>query len=57
MAPLSVLDIAQVSSGATTADALAATTALARRTAALGYRRFWLAEHTSPATSAARRRY
>jgi luciferase family oxidoreductase group 1 len=43
--PLSVLDLATVSDGATSADALAATTALARRAEALGYLRFWVAEH------------
>jgi luciferase family oxidoreductase group 1 len=43
--PLSVLDLATVSAGATTGDALAATTALAQRTEALGYTRFWVAEH------------
>jgi luciferase family oxidoreductase group 1 len=43
--PLSVLDLAVVSSGATSADALANTTALARRADELGYARFWVAEH------------
>jgi luciferase family oxidoreductase group 1 len=43
--PLSVLDLAVVSAGATTADALAATTELAQRADALGYHRFWVAEH------------
>jgi luciferase family oxidoreductase group 1 len=43
--PLSVLDLATVSEGATSADALAATTALARRAEQLGYLRFWVAEH------------
>lgn len=43
--PLSVLDLATVSAGATTGDALAATTALAQRAEALGYTRFWVAEH------------
>ena len=43
--PLSVLDLAVVNAGATTADALAATTALARRADELGYHRFWVAEH------------
>jgi luciferase family oxidoreductase group 1 len=43
--PLSVLDLAPVAAGATPAAALAATTELARRTEALGYRRFWVAEH------------
>jgi luciferase family oxidoreductase group 1 len=40
-----VLDLAVVSSGATSADALANTTALARRADELGYTRFWVAEH------------
>jgi len=43
--PLSVLDLAVVNAGSTTADALAATTALARRAEELGYLRFWVAEH------------
>jgi len=43
--PLSVLDVAIVIAGGTTADALAATTALARRADELGYHRFWVAEH------------
>ncbi|MFN0090831.1 MAG: LLM class flavin-dependent oxidoreductase [Acidimicrobiales bacterium] len=44
-ARLSVLDLAIVSEGATSADALAATTALARRADELGLTRFWVAEH------------
>jgi len=43
--PLSVLDLAVVNAGATTADALAATTVLAQRAEKLGYHRFWVAEH------------
>ena len=43
--PLSVLDLAVVNAGGTTADALAATTALAQRADELGYYRFWVAEH------------
>ncbi len=43
--PLSVLDLAIVNDGGTTSGALAATTALARRADALGYLRFWVAEH------------
>jgi len=43
--PLSVLDLAVVKKGATSADALADTTALAQRAEELGYRRFWVAEH------------
>ena len=43
--PLSVLDLAIVNAGGTTADALAATTTLAQRADELGYHRFWVAEH------------
>ena len=43
--PLSVLDLVPVGSGQTASDALAGTTALARRADELGYRRFWVAEH------------
>jgi luciferase family oxidoreductase group 1 len=43
--PLSVLDLAPVQDGHTPGEALANTTELARRTEALGYRRFWVAEH------------
>ena len=43
--PLSVLDLAIVSAGRTSADALAATTALAKRADELGLARFWVAEH------------
>jgi luciferase family oxidoreductase group 1 len=43
--PLSVLDLAPVQAGTTTGAALAHTTALAQRTEALGYTRFWVAEH------------
>ena len=43
--PLSVLDLAPVATGRTAGEALANTTALARRTEQLGYRRFWVAEH------------
>lgn len=45
MIPLSVLDLAFVPEGATPADALANSVDLARHAEALGYRRFWLAEH------------
>jgi len=44
-APLSVLDLAVVPAGATSAAALADTTRLAQRAEALGYTRFWVAEH------------
>ena len=40
-----VLDLAVVPEGTTSSDALAATTALARRAEELGYERFWVAEH------------
>lgn len=43
--PLSILDLAIVSDGRTSADALAATTALAQRADELGLARFWVAEH------------
>lgn len=43
--PLSVLDLAIVTAGGSSAQALAETTALAQRAEALGYRRFWVAEH------------
>ncbi|MBS8225540.1 LLM class flavin-dependent oxidoreductase [Vannielia litorea] len=45
MIPYSVLDLAPVPQGASTAEALANTVSLARRAEALGYRRYWLAEH------------
>ena len=40
-----MLDLAVVNAGSTTAEALAATTALAQRADELGYHRFWVAEH------------
>jgi luciferase family oxidoreductase group 1 len=43
--PLSVLDLAGVATDQTSADALAATTALAQVADRLGYHRFWVAEH------------
>ena len=43
--PLSVLDLAPIGAGQRAADALAGTTDLARRADALGFRRFWVAEH------------
>jgi luciferase family oxidoreductase group 1 len=42
---LSVLDLIPVHTGQTSGEALAATIALARRAEALGYHRFWVAEH------------
>ncbi|GAB3719007.1 LLM class flavin-dependent oxidoreductase [Amycolatopsis oliviviridis] len=43
--PLSVLDLAVLGTEATSAGALADTTALARCADTFGYRRFWVAEH------------
>jgi luciferase family oxidoreductase group 1 len=43
--PLSVLELSPVTQGSTPAAALANTTELARHVEALGYQRFWLAEH------------
>lgn len=45
MIPLSVLDLAPVSSGRTSAEALQESVQLAQRTEQLGYQRFWVAEH------------
>ncbi|MFB6890848.1 LLM class flavin-dependent oxidoreductase [Kitasatospora sp. NPDC056327] len=44
-APLSILDLATVGAGHTPAQALAATTTLARSAERWGYHRFWVAEH------------
>ncbi|GAA1249753.1 LLM class flavin-dependent oxidoreductase [Kitasatospora nipponensis] len=44
-APLSILDLATVGAGHTAAQALAATTDLARSAEQWGYHRFWVAEH------------
>lgn len=43
--PLSVLDLAPVSAGRTTGEALQESLTLARHVEALGYGRFWVAEH------------
>ena len=43
--PLSVLDLAPVPAGSTSGQALADSLELARTVDALGYRRFWVAEH------------
>jgi len=43
--PLSVLDLAPIREGKSLADTFAASLTLARRVEALGYKRFWLAEH------------
>ena len=45
MTALSILDLAPIRTGGDAAAALRATTELAQRAEALGYRRFWLAEH------------
>lgn len=45
MLKLSVLDQSPIRSGGTAAQALAETIALAQHTEALGYHRFWVAEH------------
>jgi luciferase family oxidoreductase group 1 len=47
--PLSVLDISPVPSGSTSSDALRNTLDLAKLTDALGYSRYWLAEHHNTA--------
>jgi luciferase family oxidoreductase group 1 len=44
-APLSILDLSPVSEGITPGQALRNTLDLARRAEALGYRRYWVAEH------------
>ncbi len=43
--PLSVLDLVPVASGSSAAQALVNTVDLAQRAEALGYRRYWFAEH------------
>ena len=45
MVPLSVLDLASVATGSTSAQALAETTALSVVVERLGYHRLWVAEH------------
>ncbi|MBT9493592.1 MAG: LLM class flavin-dependent oxidoreductase [Paucibacter sp.] len=45
MTTLSVLDLAPIVDGSNAAEALANSIALARHAEALGYRRFWVAEH------------
>ncbi|PZQ47977.1 MAG: alkane 1-monooxygenase [Rhodovulum sulfidophilum] len=45
MIPYSLLDLSPIPEGFTAADALANTLDLARHAEALGYHRFWLAEH------------
>src|SRR6201984_298264 len=43
--PLSILDLAHLRQGGTPAEAFHNSLALAQRAEALGYKRFWLAEH------------
>jgi luciferase family oxidoreductase group 1 len=43
--PLSILDLAPIASGESASDALAGVTEVARSADALGFRRFWVAEH------------
>ena len=45
MPPFSILDLAPIPEGGTPADALHNSLRLAQQAEALGYRRFWLAEH------------
>src|ERR1700750_2803089 len=45
MTSLSVLDLAPIKQGRTAADSLAESLMLAQHAEALGYRRFWVAEH------------
>ncbi|WP_243367825.1 LLM class flavin-dependent oxidoreductase [Microvirga solisilvae] len=45
MPPLSILDLAHITEGSTASDALRNSLDLARHAEALGYHRFWLAEH------------
>jgi luciferase family oxidoreductase group 1 len=47
--PLSVLDLSPVAAGQSSADALAATVAVARHAERLGYGRLWVAEHHNAA--------
>jgi luciferase family oxidoreductase group 1 len=49
---LSVLDLAPIARGATAADSIAASVALARRAEETGYRRVWYAEHHNMPTIA-----
>jgi alkanesulfonate monooxygenase SsuD/methylene tetrahydromethanopterin reductase-like flavin-dependent oxidoreductase (luciferase family) len=45
MQHFSLLDLSPISEGHTAADALVSTVDLARKAEALGYYRYWLAEH------------
>lgn len=50
--PLSVLDLAHVSQGSSSADALRRTLEIAQRADRAGYQRFWVAEHHNMASVA-----
>jgi luciferase family oxidoreductase group 1 len=50
--PLSALDLAVVADGTSSTEALAATTRMAQTAEALGFTRFWVAEHHNMATVA-----
>jgi luciferase family oxidoreductase group 1 len=50
--PLSILDLAPIARGATAADSIAASVALAQRAEETGYRRVWYAEHHNMPTIA-----
>jgi luciferase family oxidoreductase group 1 len=50
--PLSALDLAVVADGTSSTEALAATTRMAQKAEALGFTRFWVAEHHNMATVA-----
>lgn len=52
MIPLSVLDLAMVPDGATSSEAFAQTTEVARTAERLGYSRIWVAEHHNMSTVA-----
>lgn len=52
MIPLSVLDLAMVPDGATSTEAFAQTTEVARTAERLGYSRIWVAEHHNMSTVA-----
>lgn len=52
MIPLSVLDLAMVPDGATSGEAFAQTTAVAKAAERLGYTRIWVAEHHNMETVA-----
>ncbi|MFX7739836.1 LLM class flavin-dependent oxidoreductase, partial [Acinetobacter baumannii] len=45
MIPFSVLDLSPINQGSTAAQAVNTSKELAQRAEALGYKRYWLAEH------------